>query len=103
MGAIWSGAATTPQSADADASPPVKRPKSPVKRHPPNAIRPVDRITELQLFEFREAFEKFDVNRSGDIDRQELVKLCDELGQDVSEQDLEEMFALGAWQPCATL
>ena len=54
----------------------------------------VDRMTEGQLFEFREAFYQFDKDRSGYIERHELRDLCEWVGQTVSEGELDEMMKL---------
>jgi len=51
-------------------------------------------MTETQLLEFREAFNQFDKDRSGFIDRSELKNLCEWVGQETNESDIEEMMAL---------
>ena len=43
---------------------------------------------------FRQAFFQFDEDRSGFIDKNELRNLCEWVGQDVSENDLNEMMAI---------
>ena len=56
----------------------------------------VDKISEAQLHEFRDAFNQFDKDKSGAIDKGELRLLCEWVGQDASDEDVEEMMNLGA-------
>ena len=63
-------------------------------KEPAKSQRRVDRMTEGQLFEFREAFYQFDKDRSGYIERHELRDLCEWVGQTVSEGELDEMMKL---------
>ena len=58
--------------------------------------RPVDRMTEAQLHEFREAFNNFDKDRSGYIEAFELKQLCEWVGQEATEAEIQEMVDLGA-------
>ena len=65
----------------------------------PEDDRPVDRMTEAQLHEFREAFNQFDRDRSGYIEAAELKLLCEWVGQDASDDEIGEMMDLGASPP----
>lgn len=64
---------------------------------------PTDEITEVQLEEFKAAFQQFDSDRSGYIDLEELRKLCAWVGQDVSDADLNDMMDLGEHSPLPCL
>ena len=59
-----------------------------------HAISPVDRLTEAQVLEFREAFYSFDRDRSGYIEREELKNLCAWVGQDATDGEIESMMDL---------
>ena len=54
----------------------------------------VDLMNEAQIDEFREAFTQFDIGKSGSIDIDELRRLCEWIGQEVSEEDLKDMMDL---------
>ena len=51
----------------------------------------VDQLTDFQIEEFREAFRVFDVDGSGNIDKDELRKLMLSVGQAPEDDELEEM------------
>ena len=51
-------------------------------------------MSEVQLHEFREAFNLFDRDRSGNIDIDELRQLIEWVGQDTTEEELKEMMLL---------
>lgn len=57
----------------------------------PHRQPPVDRMTETQLHEFKEAFSQFDADRSGFIDAHELKNLCQWVGQDATEEEIQIM------------
>ena len=63
-------------------------------RKPQSGSLRVERMTETQLHEFREAFAQFDADHSGSIDMQELRQLCEWVGLGTSDSELEEMMAL---------
>jgi len=52
---------------------------------------PVDGLTEAQLDEFREAFDTFDEDGGGTIDKDELRKLLNYAGQAPTEDELQNM------------
>jgi hypothetical protein len=56
----------------------------------------IDRLTEAQLEEFKEAFNTFDKDRSGQLDADELHAVCEWMGQDSSDAEINDMMALGA-------
>ena len=58
------------------------------------AGRRVDKMTEGQLHEFREAFQQFDKDKSGSIDRMELKALCAWVGQSTEDSEIDEMMLL---------
>ena len=58
------------------------------------AGRRVDKMTEGQLHEFREAFQQFDADKSGSIDRMELKALCAWVGQSTEDSEIDEMMLL---------
>lgn len=70
------------------------------KSNPKNAaspepvMTPVDRLTEAQILEFREAFYAFDKDRSGYIEKDELKNLCAWVGQDATDADIDSMMVL---------
>ena len=68
----------------------------------PHRQPPVDRMTETQLHEFKEAFSQFDADRSGFIDAHELKNLCQWVGQDATEEEIQIMLDTGGWHclPC---
>ena len=74
--------------AAAAASPDGKRRRLGATRHR------VDRMTEAQLNEFRDAFNRFDRDRSGYIDASELQLLCEWVGQDTTDEEVAEMMSL---------
>ena len=51
----------------------------------------VAQLTEVQLEEFREAFNAFDKDGGGSIDKAELMDLFRSLGQSPSEEELDKM------------
>lgn len=51
----------------------------------------VNMLTDFQIEEFREAFRVFDVDGSGNIDKEELKKLMLSVGQTPGEEELDEM------------
>lgn len=51
----------------------------------------IDRLTDFQIEEFREAFKVFDVDGSGNIDKDELRKLMLSVGQNPDSDELDEM------------
>ena len=51
-------------------------------------------MTEGQLHEFREAFQQFDADKSGSIDRMELKALCAWVGQSTEDSEIDEMMLL---------
>lgn len=57
-------------------------------------VTPVDRLTEAQIIEFREAFYSFDKDRSGYIEKDELKNLCQWVGQDATDGEVESMMKL---------
>ena len=52
---------------------------------------PVDRLTQMQLEEFQEAFKQYDTDGGGSIDAQELRALMASLGQTPSDEELKKM------------
>lgn len=54
----------------------------------------INRVTEVQLHEFRDAFNQFDADKSGYIDADELRKLCEWVGQSATDADVAEMMRL---------
>lgn len=75
MGAFWSG----------------RRPGNDASSDGEAKLRVVDRINEVQLLEFREAFNAFDKDRSGHIDAEELRGILEAVGQEVNDEELREM------------
>jgi calmodulin len=72
-------------------------PTSEKKTKPAKATgeRSVDRITEQQLFEFKEAFRQFDSDGSGNIDAEELRKLVEWVRHEpIPDNELVEMMRL---------
>jgi calmodulin len=57
-------------------------------------LTPVDRLTEAQIIEFREAFYTFDRDRSGYIEKEELKNLCQWVGQDATDDEVDLMMKL---------
>ena len=53
----------------------------------------VGTLTEVQLEEFREAFDAFDKDGGGSIDKEELMELFQSLGQTPSSEELDRMVA----------
>ena len=54
----------------------------------------VDKLTEAQLDEFREAFNSFDKDGGGSIDAKELKDLMASVGQNPTDEELKEMIAI---------
>eukprot|EP00966_Prymnesium_polylepis_P170045 3930913-Prymnesium_polylepis.1 len=54
----------------------------------------VDKLTEAQLDEFREAFNSFDKDGGGSIDAKELKDLMASVGQNPTDEELQEMIAI---------
>ena len=61
--------------------------------HPGAIYEPscIDKLTDAQLDEFREAFNMFDKDGGGSIDASELKDLMISVGQNCSEEELKEM------------
>jgi len=55
---------------------------------------PIDALTEAQLDEFREAFDTFDEDGGGTIDKDELRKLLKYAGQTPSDDELRDMIQI---------
>ena len=53
----------------------------------------VGTLTEVQLEEFREAFDAFDKDGGGSIDKDELMDLFQSLGQAPTSEELDQMVA----------
>ena len=51
----------------------------------------VDQLSDFQIEEFRDAFRVFDVDGSGNIDKEELKKLMLSVGQNPDDDELDEM------------
>jgi len=73
-------------------SSPAKKQASTAAEH--NALRHVDLLTAEHLSAFRDAFDAFDSDGSGEIDRVELRKVLVALGSDASDAELEDMMNL---------
>jgi len=54
----------------------------------------IDKLTEAQLDEFREAFNSFDKDGGGSIDAKELKDLMASVGQNPTEDELNEMIRI---------
>ena len=54
----------------------------------------IERLTEMQLNEFHEAFKVFDVDGGGSIDATELSKLMASVGQVPTDEELAEMIRI---------
>ena len=65
--------------------------------------RDVDDITSDQLSAFQDAFKAFDGNQSGDIDRDELRNVLMALGEDVGEQELDDMMSIADADGCGSI
>jgi len=77
----------------------AKSSKHPAKEIDPRALDPqraskVDLVTEAQIAEFRDAFNSFDRDGSGHIDKEELKLLCEWVGQETTEAEIDEMMAM---------
>ena len=53
----------------------------------------ISTLTEVQLEEFREAFDAFDKDGGGSIDKEELMDLFRSLGQEPTQEELDNMVA----------
>lgn len=51
----------------------------------------VDKLSEAQVSKFKEAFSLFDKDGDGQITSKEIMAVMKNLGQDPSEEELEEM------------
>lgn len=58
------------------------------------AAQRVDKMTEAQLHEFRDAFNHFDKDGSGSIDQTELRSLCEWVGQETNDEEVKSMMYL---------
>ena len=54
----------------------------------------VNRMTETQISEFKDAFDSVDLDRSGEIDATELKKLCEWCGEILTDDDVARMMAM---------
>jgi Ca2+-binding EF-hand superfamily protein len=54
----------------------------------------IDKLTEAQLDEFREAFNSFDKDGGGSIDSKELKDLMASVGQNPTDEELQEMIRI---------
>eukprot|EP00322_Chrysochromulina_rotalis_P015410 CAMPEP_0115844460 /NCGR_PEP_ID=MMETSP0287-20121206/8839_1 /TAXON_ID=412157 /ORGANISM="Chrysochromulina rotalis, Strain UIO044" /LENGTH=225 /DNA_ID=CAMNT_0003298185 /DNA_START=48 /DNA_END=725 /DNA_ORIENTATION=+ len=68
--------------------------KAKTKSKGPTLNSPVDQLTEDQLDEFREAFNTFDEDGGGTIDKDELRKLLTFAGQTPSDDELRDMIQI---------
>ena len=68
----------------------------PTKKRDDFRTQRVDKMSEAQLHEFRDAFNQFDADNSGYIDHSELKKLCEWVGDPASDAEVAEMMELGA-------
>lgn len=68
--------------------------KSKVDASGGNKVSAVDKLTEAQLDEFREAFNSFDKDGGGSIDAKELKDLMASVGQNPTDEELQEMIAI---------
>ena len=59
-----------------------------------NKASAVDKLTEAPLDEFREAFNSFDKDGGGSIDAKELKDLMASVGQNPTDEELQEMIAI---------
>ncbi|XP_063711098.1 uncharacterized protein LOC134839469 isoform X2 [Symsagittifera roscoffensis] len=75
------------QSADSDRAPSGDSHSSPVT----NGETAVKNLTDEQIEEFRKAFKIFDKDGDGNVSTDELGKVMRELGQNPSEDELQEM------------
>ena len=59
-----------------------------------NNVSVIDKLTEAQLDEFREAFNSFDKDGGGSIDSKELKDLMASVGQNPTDEELQEMIRI---------